>query len=208
MLGATLQAVHATAILLGIWLPGISAQLPTPRTTAPISRASPSRTTSCFGIGDTITVTGTYLPVIGSNFSLYEPRTKGLCAHYPKRTDHMPITSLDVNVAGGPIKDINLPQHVYLEVTGVLTDLYPQFSPLGFKVISFRNVDTEVKAEISDWTQHCNEWQDGQLAIIGNKLHGGNVARTTDALGRKCGITGYDAQLPHDVIGPIWRREP
>jgi hypothetical protein len=120
----------------------------------------------------------------------------------------MPLESLDVNVAGGPLRDISLPQRTYIEVTGVLTDLFPEISPLGFKVLSLRNVDAEVKAELSDWTQRCKEWQDRQLVSISPKLHGGNVGRLTDALNRKCGIEGANAQLPHEVIGPIWRREP
>jgi hypothetical protein len=92
-------------------------------------------------------------------------------------------------------------------VTGVLTDQWPIVSPIGFKVISFRNVDAEIKAEIAEWTHRCTLWQDEQLAIISKRLHGGNTSRFTDALGGKCGIAAVDAQLPHDEIGPIWRTQ-
>lgn len=184
---------YLTLFLLLVLLPATNAQTP--------------RGIPCFSIGDTITVTGTYSPTIGSNFHLYQPRAKSLCVHYPKRTSHIPLTDLDVNVTDEPLRNIKLPQRAYLEVTGVLTDLYPELV-IGFKVTSFRNVDTEIKTEIADWTQHCKEWQDEQLAIINKKLHGGNAGRMTDALGRKCGVAGVDAQLPHEEIGPIWRREP
>lgn len=120
----------------------------------------------------------------------------------------MPLTDLDVNVTAGAIGNVKLPQNLYLEVTGMLTDLYPQVSPVGFKVISVRNVDAEVKAEIAEWTRQCTQWQNGQLAVISKRLHGGNTERITDALDRKCGIAGVDAELPHEEIGPIWRRQP
>jgi hypothetical protein len=173
----------------------------------PRSAASSPQAKPCFSIGDTVTVTGRYWPIIGSNFQLYQPRNKNFCVRYPKRTDHIPLPDLDVNVRGGAIRDITLPQNAYLEATGVLTDLFPE-TVIGFKVISFRNVDAEVKAEIAAWTQHCKEWQEGQAAILSKRLHGGNIGRDTDALGRKCGISGVDAQLPHGEIGPIWRKEP
>src|SRR5690348_6163143 len=132
----------------------------------PAKPSGASARTRCFNIGDTITVTGKYLPIIGANFSLYQPRAKNLCVHYPERTSRMPLTDLDVNVTGGAIGNVKLPQNLYLEVTGILTDLYPQVSPVGFKVVSVRNVDAEVKAEIAEWTRHCTQWQDGQLAVI------------------------------------------
>jgi hypothetical protein len=175
--------------------------------TASCLLATEKQAKPCFNIGDTVTVTGTYSPIIGSNFELYLPRAKGLCVHYPKRTDRMPLTSMDVNVGGGAIRDIKLLRRVYLEVTGVLTDLFPEMV-IGLKITSVRNVDAEVNAEMAEWSQRCKNWQDKQIAVISKKLHGGNVARTTDALDRKCGVSGVDAQLPHDVIGPVWRREP
>jgi hypothetical protein len=184
----------------------VSAQSPTVKSTTTAKKATPSRT--CLNVGNTITVIGRFTPLIGANFVLYQPRANGLCAHYPKPSSRMTLTAFDVNVASGPIRNVKLPQDVYLEVTGVLTDLFPEISPLGLKVLSFRNVDAEVKAELSDWTQRCNEWQDRQLDTISPKLHGGKVGRLTDALNRKCGIEGVNARLPHEVIGPIWRREP
>ena len=174
----------------------------------PAKASAASARTRCFNIGDIITVTGKYLPIIGANFSLYQPRAKGLCVHYPKRTSRMPLTDLDVNVTGGAIGKVKLPPNLYLEVTGTLTDLYPQVSPVGFKVMSVRDVDVEVKAEIAEWTRQCTRWQDGQLSIISKRLHGGNTERITDALDRKCGVAGVDAELPHEEIGPIWRRSP
>jgi hypothetical protein len=171
---------------------------------APIRKPSGSAPTRCFSIGDTITVTGqASFPNGGTEFVLYQPRVKGLCIHYPKPTDHIAPLSL------GTIGE-KLPQDVYLEVTGILTDQWPIVSPIGFKIISSRNVDTQVRAEIAGWTRQCTQWQDEQLAIISKRLHGGNTARFTDALGqgRKCGVAGVDAQLPHEEIGPIWRPEP
>jgi hypothetical protein len=183
----------------------VSAQSAAVKSTTSAKKATPART--CFNVGDTITVIGRFTPIIGANFVLYQPRAKGLCAHYPKPSSHVTLTDFDVNVPPGPIRNVKLPQGVYLEVTGLLTDLFPEISPLGLKVLSFRNVDAEVKAELSDWTERCKEWQDRQLDIISPKLHGGNVGRFTDALNRTCGIEGVNAQLPHEVIGPIWRRE-
>ncbi|MGI0080526.1 MAG: hypothetical protein ACRECH_12995 [Nitrososphaerales archaeon] len=170
------------------------------KTTVQIRKPSALAPTGCFGIGDTITVTGqTSFVNGGTEFVLYQPRAKGFCVCYPKPTDHIALTDL------GTIGD-KLPQNVYLEVTGVLTDQWPVVSPIGFKVTSFRNVDAEIKAEIAEWTRRCTQWQDKQLAIMSKRLHGGNTARFTDALGGKCGVGGVDAQLPHEEIGPIWRR--
>lgn len=168
--------------------------------TTPVYRLPAS--TRCVDIGDTITVTGQASFVNGgTDFVLYQPRAKGLCIHYPKPTDHIALTTL------GTIGK-KLPQNIYLEVRGVLADQWPTVYPIGFKVISFQNVDAQVKAEISDWTHRCTQWQDEQLAIISKRVHGGNTARMTDALDRKCGVAGVDSQLPHEEIGPIWRREP
>ena len=113
----------------------------------------------------------------------------------------MPLTTLDT--LGN-----KLPQGIYLEVIGILTDPYPIMSPVDFKVISFRDVDAQIKAEIEEWTRRCTQWQDQQLAIISERLHGGNTERITQQLDQKCGVAGVDAQLPHEVIGPIWRRKP
>jgi hypothetical protein len=187
-----------TESLLGLWLFSFGT-IAAPNTALDIRTVAAAR---CFNIGDTITVTDQVSFINGgTELNLYPPRAKGICIHYPKPTDNIGLMNL------GTIGD-KLPQNVYLEVTGVLTDQWPIVSPIGFKVKSFRNVDAEVKAEIADWTQRCEQWQDEQLAIVRKRLHGGNSARLTDALGRKCGVAGVDAQLPHTEIGPIWRPEP
>jgi hypothetical protein len=178
---------------------GASQPLPAQKATETTRKPSMSAPTRCFSIGETITVTGqASFPNGGTEFVLYQPRAKGLCIRYPRPTDHVALAEL------GTIGD-KLPQNVYLEVKGVLTDQWPVVYPIGFKVISFLNIDAEVKAEIAQWTRQCTQWQDEQLAIISKQLHGGNVARFTDALGQKCGIGGVDAKLPHEEIGPIWR---
>jgi hypothetical protein len=165
----------------------------------PAKPSSAPATIRCFSIGDTITATGqASFPNGGTEFVLYQPRAKGLCIHYPKPSDHVALA--DLGTIG-----TKLPQDIYLEVTGILTDQWPVVYPVGFKVLSFRNVDVEVKAEIAEWTRRCAQWQDGQLAIISKQLHGGSTSRITDAQGQKCGIVGVNAKLPHEEIGPIWR---
>jgi hypothetical protein len=106
----TSPCVTLFGLLLGISLANDgSSQAPKPNTRAAVRKALPSAARHCFSIGDTITVTGqATFPNGATDFALYQPRAEGLCIHYPKPTDHSPLTDLGTigtklpqNVSGG-----------------------------------------------------------------------------------------------------------
>jgi hypothetical protein len=71
-----------------------------------------------------------------------------------------------------------LPAEVYVEVQGVLTEHQPMYG-IGLKIISFRDVDAPVKAELAEWKRHCEEWQDSNSPDLMSKTHGAQITRIT-----------------------------
>ena len=157
---------------------------------------------SCLNFGDTVTVTGHIQT--GAKAGTYFVMLKPQCFHYPKRTSHFTPTNL---ITSGD----KLPPDIYVEVTGELVDPWP-FVGIGIRIVSFRNVDAQVRTALADWKQRCEHWQDENSPALSKQMHGNQVARITNdefwSLPKaRCGIVAADADLPHEVT-TIWRPEP
>jgi len=163
-----------------------------------LARAT-EQTGQCFEVGDRVTIRGRIQPGVkfGTNILLL----KGLCVHYPKRTDH--FRPLNVETIGE-----KLPPNVYLEVTGVLSDPWPIYG-IAIKIVSYRNVDSEVRAALADWQRQCKRWQDENIPALVARTHGSAVGRiNNDELGslpgHQCAVWAVDTKLPHESV-TIWR---
>jgi hypothetical protein len=149
-------------------------------------KAQQTKKHPCFKIGDTVTIRGHIVPW-----------TNG--GTYFQLADSSPCIS---GVVGNVVAlGQRLPQNVYLEVTGRLTDVYPIVG-VGIQTTSFKNIDEEVKAELTAEKLSCVQWQDANVAALSKRAHGASVVRDPQQSGggdykHYCGIWSVDAQLPH-----------
>ena len=145
---------------------------------------------------------------------------KDYCVHFPRPTDRF----------GGDLKavddsnstSIELSQAKYIEVTGVLVDLFPQhIIGVGINVVSVRDADAETKGIIAAARDACIAWQQENSARLAQRVHGASVVFNPQNGGadrsgnahiyqqylHDCAIWSVDDQLPHENI-IIRRKEP
>ena len=156
----------------------------------------------CNKLGDKVTITGRAIG--GVNGGTYFEPLMPWCVEFPKNIYH------GVRFTEGHLTTTaqKLPSGVFVEVVGILRDAHPEYG-VALEVLSFRNIDDEVRASFAEANKKCQEWQKENAEAFQQKAHGGNVypfeAPQQDKFVR-CGLTAVDS-ITHEVL-TLLRPEP
>jgi hypothetical protein len=153
--------------------------------------------TPCSKIGETVTVRGRFER---GEITLFSPYP--LCVQYPKTVSN----GERVEVYYLPTLGLKPTSGIFVEVTGIPRDSFPVVGA-NFEVISFRDVDAEVKAMIAESIKRCEEWRAENTPILQKRAHGAIVSASAfpspDAKNYpetlRCSLSAVDT-ISHEVI--------